>query len=233
EVSMPWNWPVETNYHEAKAFCNWKAKTTGQPVRLPTEDEWYRLYEAAGLTEIAHDAPAKGNPHLDFYASSCPVDEFRQGGFYDIVGNVWQWTETPMYPFSGFDVHPLYDDFTTPTFDDQHNLIKGGSWVSCGNETLRSSRYAFRRHFFSTRVFAMSFPMRQLRYRHQTTKPTNCYRNTLNFIMVIPILTYPISPGRLLKSQSKLWVTGQPRKRWIWGARRDALPLSLHVISIT
>jgi len=148
EVSMPWNWPVETNYHEAKAFCNWKAKTTGQPVRLPTEDEWYRLYEAAGLTEIAHDAPAKGNLHLDFYASSCPVDEFRQGSFYDIVGNVWQWTETPMYPFSGFDVHPLYDDFTTPTFDDQHNLIKGGSWVACGNESLKAARYAFRRHFF-------------------------------------------------------------------------------------
>jgi len=148
EITMPWNWPVETNYHEAKAFCNWKAKTTGQLIRLPTEDEWYRLYEVAGLTEIPPDAPAKGNLHLDFYASSCPVDEFRQGDFYDIVGNVWQWTETPMYPFSGFDVHPLYDDFTTPTFDDQHNLIKGGSWIACGNESLKAARYAFRRHFF-------------------------------------------------------------------------------------
>lgn len=59
EIPMPLNWPVETNYHEAKAFCNWKAETTGQPVRLPTEDEWYRLYEVAGLAEIAHDAPAK------------------------------------------------------------------------------------------------------------------------------------------------------------------------------
>jgi putative 4-mercaptohistidine N1-methyltranferase len=61
---------------------------------------------------------------------------------------VWQWTETPIYPFPGFDVHPLYDDFTTPTFDNQHNLMKGGSWISCGNESLRSARYAFRRHFF-------------------------------------------------------------------------------------
>ena len=23
EVAMPWDWPVETNYHGAKAFCNW------------------------------------------------------------------------------------------------------------------------------------------------------------------------------------------------------------------
>lgn len=148
EIPMPWDWPVDVNYHEAKAFCNWKSKTTGQPVRLPTEDEWYRLYDVAGLSEVPHEKPAAGNLHLDYYASSCPVNEFQHGEFYDIIGNVWQWTETPTYPFEGFDVHPLYDDFTTPTFDNQHNLIKGGAWVSCGNETLRSSRYAFRRHFF-------------------------------------------------------------------------------------
>jgi len=148
EMPMPWDWPVEVNYHEAKAFCNWKSATTGQPVRLPTEDEWYRLYDVAQLSEVPLNAPAVGNLHLDFYASSCPVTEFAQGEFFDITGNVWQWTETPTYPFAGFDVHTLYDDFTTPTFDNQHNLIKGGSWVACGNETLRSARYAFRRHFF-------------------------------------------------------------------------------------
>ena len=53
---------------------------------------------------------------------------------FDVVGNVWQWLETPIYPFGGFEVHPIYDDFTTPTFDERHNLIKGGSWISCGNE---------------------------------------------------------------------------------------------------
>lgn len=148
EIPMPWDWPVEVNYHEAKAFCNWKAAMTKQPVRLPTEDEWYRLYDAAQLPEVPMDTKACGNLHLDYYASSCPVTEFAYGDFFDIVGNVWQWTETPTYPFSGFDVHPLYDDFTTPTFDGQHNLIKGGSWIACGNESLRSARYAFRRHFF-------------------------------------------------------------------------------------
>src|SRR5207253_2420374 len=40
EVPMPWDWPVETNHLEAKAFCNWKARETGMPVRLPSEDEW-------------------------------------------------------------------------------------------------------------------------------------------------------------------------------------------------
>ncbi|MCB1944364.1 MAG: SAM-dependent methyltransferase, partial [Thauera sp.] len=40
------------------------------------------------------------------------------------------------------------DDFTTPTFDDRHGIIKGGSWISAGNESRHASRYAFRRHFF-------------------------------------------------------------------------------------
>ncbi len=148
EVDMRWDWPAEVNYHEAKAFCNWKAEQSGQPVRLPTEDEWYRLYDVAQPGEVPSDGPASANLQLDHGASSCPVNRFAHGEFFDVVGNVWQWTETPMYPYDGFEVHPLYDDFTTPTFDNQHNLIKGGSWVSCGNETLRSARYAFRRHFF-------------------------------------------------------------------------------------
>ena len=148
EISMPWDWPVEVNYHEAKAFCNWKAAESGLSYRLPTEDEWYRLYDVAALSEVPHAEPASANIHLDHCASSHPVNEFPQGEFYDIVGNVWQWTETPIYPFEGFDVHPHYDDFSAPTFDGRHNLMKGGSWISCGNESLKSARYAFRRHFF-------------------------------------------------------------------------------------
>ena len=148
EVLMLWDWLVEGNYYEAKAFCNWKATESGLPVRLPTENEWYRLYSVAGLSEIPRAQIAAANIHLDHFASSCPVTEFRHGEFFDVIGNVWQWTETPIYPFKGFKVHPLYDDFTTPTFDNRHNLIKGGSWISCGEESLKTARYAFRRHFF-------------------------------------------------------------------------------------
>jgi len=148
EVPMPWDWPAEVNYHEAKAFCNWKAQKTGLTVRLPSEDEWYRLYDFAGVAEVMNGEAASSNIHLDHFASPCPVTDFRHSELFDVTGNVWQWTETPIYPFSGFKVHPLYDDFTTPTFDGRHNLIKGGSWISCGNEALHSARYAFRRHFF-------------------------------------------------------------------------------------
>ena len=147
EVAMPWNWPVETNCHEAQAYCAWLARRSGRPVRLPSEDEWHALRRFAGVGELPAELPP-ANLGLAGFASSCPVDRHAHGPLFDVVGNVWQWLATPTYPFDGFAVHPIYDDFTTPTFDDRHNLIKGGSWISCGNEASPLSRYAFRRHFF-------------------------------------------------------------------------------------
>ena len=35
-----------------------------------------------------------------------------------------------------------------PTYDGQHNLFKGGSWISSGNESRKDARYGFRKHFF-------------------------------------------------------------------------------------
>jgi 5-histidylcysteine sulfoxide synthase/putative 4-mercaptohistidine N1-methyltranferase len=146
EIAMAWNWPAEVNFHEAQAFCEWKGQEMGLKIRLPAEDEWHRLCSQAGVKELDNTV-ANANIHLDHYASCCPVNEYQQGEWFDVVGNVWQWTQTPIYPLDNFKVHPLYDDFTTPTFDGKHNIIKGGSWISCGNETRLSARYAFRRHF--------------------------------------------------------------------------------------
>ncbi|GAB6069113.1 5-histidylcysteine sulfoxide synthase [Thiomicrorhabdus hydrogeniphila] len=144
EIAMPWNWPVEVNQLEAHAFCQWKAQQTGLPIRLPSEDEYLRLREHSRALDYKHQA----NFNLQKCASSTPVDENKTGDFYDVLGNVWQWTQTPIYPYEGFKVHPIYDDFTMPTFDNKHNLFTGGSWISTGNEINGYSRYAFRRHFF-------------------------------------------------------------------------------------
>ncbi len=147
-IAMPWDWPVDINYLEAKAFCNWKSEKTGKAIRLPTEAEWYKLRGLEPTDQPTWDH-APGNINLEHGMSSCPVNrhEFPEG-FFDIIGNVWQWTETPIDGFEGFDVHPIYDDFSTPTFDGKHNIFKGGCWISTGNYALKDSRYAFRRHFF-------------------------------------------------------------------------------------
>jgi hypothetical protein len=89
------------------------------PIELVRQHPLWSIYPLAG------EAPR--NINLEHWASSCPVNHFRFGEFFDVIGNVWQWTETPITGFDGFQVHPYYDDFSTPTFDTQHNLIKGGS----------------------------------------------------------------------------------------------------------
>ncbi len=148
EIEMPWNWPVEVNYLEAKAFCNWKSQMTGKKLRMPTEAEYYLMYNSINIPDQPYWDIAPGNINLEHYASSCPVDKFEINGLYDVIGNVWQWTEMPISALNGFEIHPYYDDFSTPTFDARHNLIKGGSWISTGNLAIKDSRYAFRRHFF-------------------------------------------------------------------------------------
>ena len=147
-IDMPWDWPVDINYLEGRAFCRWKSQQTGTHIRMPTEAEWYAL-RALERTDQPDWDKAPGNINLEYDMSACPVNRHEfSGGFYDIIGNVWQWTETPIDGFDGFEVHVTYDDFSTPTFDGKHNVFKGGCWISTGNYAIKDSRYAFRRHFY-------------------------------------------------------------------------------------
>ena len=147
EIEMPYNWPIEVNALEAEAFCRWKSVQEGIVYRLPSEAEYAVLVEVCEVDEEVFD-DTRSNLNFAHYASSVPVDTYAHGKLYDVIGNVWQWTQTQMAPFEGFKTHPWYADFTEPTFDGKHNMIKGGSWASSGNEILQSSRYAFRRHFY-------------------------------------------------------------------------------------
>lgn len=163
-IPLALNYPVDINIYEAEAFCKYKSLKLGFEVRLPSEDEYYALYEYTNAGQ--QDA----NIGLKQFNQS-PVDKYsfktQSDDFYDVVGNVWQWSLTPIYPFDDFITHPIYDDFTTPTFDDRHALMKGGSFISLGNETLKEARYAFRKHFFQHAGF---------RY----VKSSNEYRTKLN-----------------------------------------------------
>lgn len=158
EIALPLSWPVEVNHLEASAFCKWKSQQEGVRVVLPTEDEYVRLRDVSGVPaylEWTGAGKSIAAINLEGFASSVPVDTHKHGDFYDIIGNVWQHSRTPMYPFDGFKVHPVYDDFTVPTFDAKHNLINGGSWISCGNLATQKSRYGFRRHFYQHAGFRM------------------------------------------------------------------------------
>ncbi len=152
-IDMPLDWPVDVNALEAEAFCRYKSKKDGVLYSLPSEAEYRIMYEYAGLKDIPEFHQSRANLNFYHYFSSCPVNEFGFNGIYDVVGNVWQWSRTPIFGFKGFAVHPAYDDFSTPTFDDKHALILGSSWASSGNLIMKHSRYAFRKHFFQNAGF--------------------------------------------------------------------------------
>ena len=148
EIDLPLSWAVEVNALEAMAFCRWKSSTESNNYTLPTGTQWRHMYNVSDIQNFPDFNKQKANVSFTHYASPCPVNEFSFGKLYDVMGNVWQWTSTPTDGFEGFEVHPMYDDFSTPTFDGKHNLMKGGSFASIGNELMPHSRYAFRRHFY-------------------------------------------------------------------------------------
>jgi len=152
-IDMPLDWPVDVNALEAEAFCRYKSKKDGITYSLPSETEYRLIYNYAKLEDIPDFHESRANLNFYHYFSSCPVNEFSFNGIYDVVGNVWQWSRTPIFGFDGFEVHPAYDDFSIPTFDNRHALILGSSWASSGNLIMKHSRYAFRKHFFQNAGF--------------------------------------------------------------------------------
>lgn len=148
-VKLPMNFPVDVNAFEAEAFCKYKSKKDSLEYLLPSEYEYEAMCQYAGLNEMVESNDANVNLK---YASSVPVDTYcfcteDSKVIFDLVGNVWQWSRSMMHPFKGFRVHPAYDDFTVPTFDNKHAIILGSSWASSGNLIMKKSRYAFRKHF--------------------------------------------------------------------------------------
>jgi len=152
-INMPLNWPVDVNALEAQAYCKYKSELDGVTYKLPSEAEYAAMYNHANLEDIPNFHESRANLDFYHYSSSCPVNEFDFNGIYDVVGNVWQWSRTPIRGFDGFKVHDAYDDFSVPTFDEKHALILGSSWASSGNLITKHSRYAFRKHFYQNAGF--------------------------------------------------------------------------------
>ncbi|XP_062622318.1 uncharacterized protein LOC134283831 [Saccostrea cucullata] len=163
-LPMPLDWPVDVNYHQARAFCAWK----GFGFRLPTEAErnvmkGNKLMKNGGTDgDIIYQKKPKANINLQ-YGSSTPVNMYpgNELGFHDIFGNVWEWAEDHFNGLDGYDSHWFYDDFSSPCFDGRHNLILGGSWIATGDEASKFARFAFRRHFIQHAGFRMARSLQQ------------------------------------------------------------------------
>lgn len=175
-IDMPWSWPAIVNFHEAKAFASWRSEQEGAPCRLLTEaehlrlrqtvdpsyppdqfEDWYGsegfggspLYRGANF-ELRCGSEGPVDMDLGNAASLTPPPALP-----GVFGNVWQWCEDTFYPLSGFTAHPLYSDYSAPSFDGKHQMILGGSFISTGTQATPWVRSHFRPHFFQNAGFRL------------------------------------------------------------------------------
>jgi ergothioneine biosynthesis protein EgtB len=55
------------------------------------------------------------------------------------IGCVWEWTTTWFQPYPGFAAHP-YPGYSMPYFDNQHRILRGGSWATRPHVRRRTFR---------------------------------------------------------------------------------------------
>ncbi len=159
-IPMQWDWPVCVNYHEAKAYAAWASERDNASYRLLYEAEHNALRDAA-LQQHTIDPVMEGASAYNFNLNTgaeSPVNAYpaNDKGFHDTLGNVWQWCEDAFQPLEGFKVHPFYDDFSTPCYDNEHQMILGGSFISTGDEASIFARFHFRPHFFQHAGFRLA-----------------------------------------------------------------------------
>lgn len=91
--------------NDAKVYTRWLSKQTGYTYRLPTEDEWEIAARAGAQTDYwwgndfgtgKANTGWSGTPWSN--KSTSPVKSFAPNnlGIYDVVGNVWEWTNDPV-----------------------------------------------------------------------------------------------------------------------------------------
>lgn len=144
--------PVQVSLAEARAYAAWKGG------RLPMEAEFHR---AAYGTPCGTERPQPwgaaapvGGVHgaFDFVRfDPAPVASYKAGdsafGVSDLVGNGWEWTETPFAPFVGFAADPRYAGYSANFFDGKHYVIKGASVQTAAALVRRSFRNWFQPHY--------------------------------------------------------------------------------------
>jgi len=127
---------VGVSWYEAVAFCLWLSEASGEPVMLPTEQQWQRAAQGDDGREYPWGNDWDGsrcNNSVSPYDSdrTTPVRQYEGKGdspfgVVDMAGNVWEWCLTD-YDTGANDV----------TSDAGRRVLRGGSWFSSGTVDFR------------------------------------------------------------------------------------------------
>lgn len=149
---------VGISWYEAVAFCQWLSEASGEPVMLPTEQQWQRAAQGddkrafpwGNEWESARCNNNSAKPH--FNDRTTPVTQYPTGaspfGVMDMAGNVDEWCLTT------YDYESVHELSRSNTLDGvfggtDSRVLRGGSWF-CGltdyfRVVYRSGNFPYRR----------------------------------------------------------------------------------------
>jgi gamma-glutamyl hercynylcysteine S-oxide synthase len=147
---------VHVSWFEADAF----ARAHG--ARLPTELEWELAATWDPATGEQRLLPWGSDPVSRAYANvdhqgcgPAPVGTFPAGaaaaGPVAMIGDVWEWTDTPFAGYPGFVSYP-YREYSEQFFGGGYRVLRGGSWATrarVASATFRNWDLPQRRQIFS------------------------------------------------------------------------------------
>ncbi len=125
-IPLPLSWPCEVNFHEALAYCHYKAEVDNSKLkyRLLTEAEF------VSLTPADNDPVLQKRSYRNIKGQSDIEKEYKENFNFIwsspknvdslLLGNTWHWLTDQFNPLDNFSVNSLYDDFSTPCFDGKH-----------------------------------------------------------------------------------------------------------------
>ncbi len=143
---------VEVSWHDARAYCQWLSKVSGQNVSLPSEAEWEKAARGDKDKRVYpwgdnFEAARCNTSELGLHQTS-PVGIFPNGaspyGCLDMSGNVWEWTRS------------IYQDYPYNPADGREDLtrtnvrvvLRGGAFRVDGDYARCAVRYYdFNPHF--------------------------------------------------------------------------------------
>jgi len=157
---------VCVSWNDARAYASWLSKKTGKVYRLPTEAEWeYAARAGTRTARYWGDDPGQACVHENVGDQStrtafrrtlsrstgrrhecndgryytAPVGSYKANGFglYDMLGNVWEWTEDCWN--ASYKGAPA-DGSAWVTGDCSRRVLRGGNWGSEPRRTRSAHR---------------------------------------------------------------------------------------------